>query len=301
MEIVKKDISWLLQRVPDFNDFYNKYKNLFVNGYVAGGFLRKAILHGSVKTVIEKMQKDSLSGDIDFFYHNRESAKEAYGMFLKSYKKPTSNPCGEIPLLVENSPTGFAFEGRLLTFDQDDWAGLKFQFISKNVGSPEVVLDRFDISNCKIATDGNSVWLMDDWEELEKNKHIRIDNYAGAYLLTRIKKYLSKDYDIYPPQKQELVLKMLEAIDKTKPIKTKVWTMYPPMDAVYQVRGILDRGKSFLTPEEVLIFYGLLGTIYGRDYSGSSLDPYVEEDFAIHMSRKRIKNQNVAENDKPVS
>lgn len=287
MEIVKKDFSWLLERVPDINTFLNMevHKTLILNGYLAGGFLRKAILAGSAMKVYAEISKVGdwcRHGDIDFFYLNEQYAKTAYGAIYKPSK-----------FVGPNSKTGFAYE--MIHMEYEDGlpsSSTKYQMIAKNTGTPTQVLSRFDISNCKIATDGLDVWMIEDWEELEKNKYIRVDNYAGAYLTSRLRKYLSPAYSVYPEQKKELLIKLLENIQEQHK-NNHVWHLGPVVrvDHVYNVKCLITNNKEFLSPEEILLFYNHLG-VHSEyyNYSKSSLSKGIEEDFALHMYKKRIKD-----------
>jgi hypothetical protein len=282
--IIKKDISWLTDRVPDFIDFYNSQSYHFTNdGYLAGGFLRKIIKNGSVEEVLEN---ELGRGDIDFFFYNQDAAEKSFDCFCKvkgSYApRLTTFNKNNTAKVTPNSMTGFAFEGTsIITLkNKKSFNSVKFQFIAKSAGTPEQVLSRFDISNCKIATDGKNVWMVEDWEKLEEDKIIRVDSLKGDYILTRLKKYLTDDYDLDQSNKDEILVKMLSSVTESK---------YLPA-----IKMLVKHAK-FLKPEMIVMFYDKLGTIINippEEYGKSSLSDasHPTEDYALHIYKERVKN-----------
>jgi len=266
MNIIQKDISWLVERVPDFYEFYCDHKYAFNNGgYVAGGFLRKIIHHGSCEFVLAQMTKRNITGDVDWFFRYQEGCKEAWNSF-----KPMGEAADYPNMLKDinepNSQTKFAFEG----FNKK--TRIKYQFIYKSYGKPETTLGCFDISNCKIATDGWTVWMVEDWEELESNKFIRVDNFGGDYLISRLKKYVKDGFDVLPSQAEEVICKMLEASTKYS----------------FHVRCLMQ--ANFMQGSDILLFYNKLGEISAdknHDYNRCSIA--VAEDFAMHMYKAKTK------------
>lgn len=272
MQIVEKDISWLIERVPDFMDFYKNHSDMFTGGYVAGGFARAMVLKGSANAALIDTQggRNIIAGDVDFFYRTSELCHLA----ITKLNKLIYENANISRYSTQTSVTGFAqdlYDRRTQT---------KYQLIIKNTGSPWEVLNRFDISNCKIATDGQKVWMVEDWESLEKNKHIRIDNYSGNYLLNRVKKYFfrNKEYTLWMDNKEELFLKLLEKA-RSEPAS---------------VRSILNVIKDSFTKEKITIFYGMLGVIdvgeVDGQYEQGSLNQ--TEDFALHMYKRMAQKEN---------
>lgn len=276
MQIIQKDISWLTTRVPDFMDFYNNHKYMFVNGYMAGGFLRKAVIMGSIKKAYEAIAVQDRRGDIDFFYNTQADCTNAVDA---AYAKFGVHQ-GKSP--VPNSAAGFAWE----IFENIDtgrrYSSAKYQFIYRNTGDVFAVLNKFDISNCKIASDGKAVYMVEDWEELEKSRIIRIDNFAGRYVLQRLRKYLFNNpygdgthYTLAPANRDELLVKLLEA---TKEIPESV-------------RSLIYQFPSLVSDNDITMFYGMLGEIpeceKDGNYEGGSLSEM--EDFAYHMYKRNLE------------
>lgn len=270
MQIIEKDISWLVERVPDFMKFYEAHKIMFEGGYIAGGFARAMVLKGSA---LEAMPKETSAvksaGDIDFFYTTSIFCNNAITKLNKIIYRDKG-----VPRYVSGeSLTGFAQD----LYDRENY--VKYQVIIKSTGSPSEVLNRFDISNCKIATDGKKVWMVEDWEELEKNKHIRIDNYAGRYLLSRIKKYIfrNKGYSLWDGNREELLSTLLKLAPQSP----------------QGVRSVLNVIKESFTKEKITIFYGMLGEIDASEKDGNyeygSLN--VREDFALHMYKRMAEKE----------
>lgn len=270
MQIIQKDISWLIERVPDFEEFYLSHQYKFNGGFLAGGFLRKIINRGSYKQIMNDMRESKIRGDIDWFFYTQEEClavvKEFYSKDARSFNKNN-------PPKIPNSFTKFAFE-------EIDKYHIKQQFIYKSVGTPQEILNRFDISNCKIATDGKNVWMIEDWEKLENNKIIRVDNLKGEYILSRLKKYLTEDYDLEPSNKDEILFKMLSSVTESKWHGT--------------IKKLVSHAK-FLKPEFIVMFYDKLGTICDiapEDYAKTSLADLEPKrvDYALHIYKERVKN-----------
>lgn len=278
-KIVKKDISWLIEKAPDVMDFIDSQSHYFSNGgYLAGGFLRRIINKGNVIELLEEPESD-----IDFFFYNQKACEDAFTWFQQSgaYIVPNTTTHGNI--LTPNSMTGFAFEGHRgvkLKNSPKFTARQKFQFIYKSYGTPEEVLNRFDLANSKIATDGKNVWMVEDWEELENKKIVRVDNLAGKYLASRLSKYIGKEYCLFEGNYGEVLIKILEIANEKKSM------------------GILRRlvrNKKVIKDSDVTLFYDLLGETWEnaseQDYQNGTLGQ--TEDFAAHVFRERLQEANV--------
>jgi len=268
MNIIEKDINWLIQKVPDFESFYYDNYELFQHdGYVAGGFLRKIITYGSVEAVKTGMATGKIGGDIDWFFHSPTGCQSAWNDFVSLYNKNLAN------IKEPNSFTKFAFEGFKRSFKNNDaFSTIKYQLIYKSYGIPSTVLNRFDISNCKIATNGKKVWMVEDWEELEQNKFIRVDNFAGQYLIPRLKKYIVNGFSVLPSQKEEILLKMLQSIEKYSA-------------AIKQLISCSD----IVSVDSILLFYRKLGDyreiVDPTEYAKGTLGQ--TQDFALHMYERK--------------
>jgi hypothetical protein len=171
-----------------------------------------------------------------------------------------------------NSKTGFAYE------IASKKHGIKYQFIAKSTGTPEQVLNRFDIANCKIATDTKNVWMVEDWEELERNKVIRTDKIVNDYLIYRLAKYLGADYSLDQEKHDEIVKLMLGSKTYESPIK----------------KILLN--KKAIKIETLIMFYGKLGRVrlWAKEPDYSSIEDNQQlgdEDFAINLYKKRAKEE----------
>ena len=283
--IVKKDISWLYERVPDFNSFYNKHSHVFNGGgFVSGGFLRKMIHFGSYEKAIENIYKIGFGGDIDFFFDQEHHANIACHTSLLDaefypidntgalFGKQTKVKAG-ILMTEPNSKTGFAYE---IASKKN---GIKYQFIAKSTGTPEQVLNRFDIANCKIATDAKSVWMVEDWEEIEGKKEIRVDKANHEYLISRLAKYLGDDYSLDESNHDAILKLMLGSSKYVSPIKK------------------ILRNKRAIKLETIVMFYGKLGrvNVWAKEPDYSSLNNNEnflgDEDLAINIYKTRVKEE----------
>lgn len=287
--IIKKDISWLLERVPDFKEFMDSHAIFFNNGgYLSGGFLRDCLLTKSAQKAKANLVKRN--GDIDFFFQDQDACEKTAEllrvtngfMMPRVFNMPKVGKNTRINKknkIVPNSSSGWAFEFMSAEY-------VKYQLIYKNIGTPEEVLNRFDIANCKLAVDNANFWIEEEWESLEEKKLIRVDNYAGLYLLTRLAKYLTSEYDVFPEAKDELLIKMLEKCNK----ELTGGNMYAAA-AAYAVRRLLAH-KTLVPRDMIIMFYDKLGTAQNAKESISpdmydSLMAKAPVDFAMHMYNHR--------------
>jgi len=280
-QIIKKDISWLLERVPDFMDFYNNQSYYFINdGYLAGGFLRKIIKNGGVLKTLEKEHGAIKRGDIDFFFYTEEACLQSFSWFKNINGTFIPHPVLSNKTPAPNSITGFAFEGQSPIMVGKGFAfEYKFQFIAKSTGTPEQVLNRFDIANCKIATDGKNVWMVEDWEEIESKKEIRVDKANHEYLISRLAKYLEDDYSLDQANHDVILKLMLSSSKYFSPIKK------------------ILRNKRAIKLETIVMFYGKLGrvNVWSKEPDYSSLNNHEnllgDEDLAINIYKTRVKEE----------
>tara|TARA_Y100000310_G_scaffold234485_1_gene237470 strand:+ start:3500 stop:4423 length:924 start_codon:yes stop_codon:yes gene_type:complete len=188
--IVQKDFSWLEEKVPNIEKGLSAFGPLFaMGGFVAGGFLRRAIFYGDVFEALNVKRR----GDIDFFFPKSTDLRHTIDFInegsLPFFAKPwhkTDTP---------NSWGKFAYEWSLRS---SRWPtkngsplGTRLQVISGVRGNVFEVMKRFDLANCKIATDLRNVYIEEDWEKLEADREIRIDSDRGDLLLARVSKYLN--------------------------------------------------------------------------------------------------------------
>jgi len=122
--------------------------------------------------------------------------------------------------------------------------------------------------------------MVEDWEKLEEDKIIRVDNLSGQYIIPRLKNYLTDDYSLEQSNKDEILVKMLSNATDNKHISAI---------------KMLVRHTKFLKPEMIVMFYDKLGTIINippEEYGKSSLSDtdHPTEDYALHIYKERVKN-----------
>jgi len=279
-KIITKDISWLYSKEPLLQHVIEVNSEILKTGYIAGGFLFRS-LNGELASFVKDKEAangifySGFNGDIDFFFNEQQQSVDAYNNFCKSQGLSRFSN-------LTNSPGGFAFEIYGPLFE----AQTKYQFINKNFGAPEHVLSRFDIANAKIATNGKVVWLDEDWEELYNKKIIRIDNYSGKYILSRLAKYLKPDYTIDKSIHDSVLAIMLQGLKEDRPY------------AKQSVTKILEN-KNSINKEYISMFYNKIGKMLVKqdgnglepeDYSESNLTrEYVDMANYILQNRKELE------------
>lgn len=254
-KIITKDISWLYSKEPLLQHIIESNSEILKTGYIAGGFLFRS-LNGELASFLKDKETangifySSFRGDIDFFFYEQQQSVDEYNSFCKS-----QGILRRLTSLITNSPGGFAFEVYGPLFD----AQIKYQFINKNFGTPEEVLSRFDIANTKIATDGKVVWMDEDWEELHSKKIVRVDNYSGKYILSRLAKYLNPEYTIDKNIHDSVLAIMLQGLKEDRPY------------AKESVKKILEN-KNSIDKEYISMFHNKIGKMLVKQ-DGNGLEP----------------------------
>jgi len=127
-----------------------------------------------VENISRKSWKSG-KGDIDIFFHDKES----------SYKAINSVESGPFRIdMSSTSPAGFAKE---IIVNQ-----CCFQLITKINGTPEEVLQSFDLANAKVALTNDGILVSKNWIELERLRHLGVDRWDKPNILWRVHKWVRR-------------------------------------------------------------------------------------------------------------
>jgi hypothetical protein len=90
---------------------------------------------------------------------------------------------------VKPTPAGFGVE--YACFKGENYGQL-VQMITRYTGSPEQVVNTFDIYNAACIIQGNKLMIPESWEWLLKEKMIHIHTWRSDFALNRISKWMNK-------------------------------------------------------------------------------------------------------------
>ncbi len=287
--IIKKDISWLYEKVPSVISLIDtlKDKKVFENdGFLAGGFLKRLIYEKDLEKMLNK-EKNSRT-DLDLFFKNTESALKI---------------AVELGLTID-SPLKFAKEGSLRInkpkikevfnglFGQRHEYGTKVQCIYKIEGTPEEILSGFDLINSMIATDGQYVYMHKDWEQIEADKIIKV-NIMNPLTMGRIHKYCTyNDSKIDMNTKNHIIDYCLRIIQDIKENELKPNHNYMIREGIKF--NALESLKQFikntdnLKNEDIIYFINQLGRIelpFEKDYN--NIKPQTQEFICAMIANRQ--------------
>tara|TARA_R110000751_G_scaffold74255_1_gene150295 strand:- start:318 stop:890 length:573 start_codon:yes stop_codon:yes gene_type:complete len=171
----------------------------------------------------------------------------------------------------------------------------KLQLIHAFGGSPQKILNGFDLANCKIATDGKQLYIREGWEELEENKLIHIDDYQDL-IPWRIIKYINKGATKNTPAPFQLSDESKVGILEYIMNNLSTGSFGKLINPGQRIRGLLTHPKHLIRTEDVMFFMGKLGTITMCSETSQTPGPYTliekkmkTKDFAVHVYEQRKK------------
>jgi len=181
--IVRKPYAWLVERVPNINNFLNIFSNLINdhNGVIIGGYLRRVIHSG------DALQFQN--ADLDITFHSRPGFEGAVN-YINQGNLESFNP----PDIQEISDSRRIYNWDLISIT-NGVPNIKLQLINIQADNIENRLSNIDFTNAKIATNLNEVIIDSRWENFELNKIINID-IVKLDILQRLLKYLYSESDV---------------------------------------------------------------------------------------------------------
>lgn len=242
-------------------------------GYVSGGFARvlaNQLLHknksdifsieGTLKKYItprsnvdfnNPLFRKGGAGDVDIFFKNKEHA-----MITKDSVISELNP-----QYCRNTIAYFGYDIY--------YGNTCFQLITKINGTPEDVLNTFDISNAKVYLDEQGIHYSDEWKDLEEKRLLGIDISNKPNILWRVRKWLSKHnyVDLRPGDHEKIVDALYDAADK---INDKSLIRYNKPVTTTELRSIIKK-FIYISPPSQIIKASLLLDSYSQMTALNSL------------------------------
>lgn len=237
-------------------------------GYVAGGFLRNLIRHGTVDAIDQHMK---IGGDIDFFFNSYDG--------FRQFKEKTGYSIWA-PTVSGNAEETF------LTYNCNREMRIKTQIIPLFFGQPAKQIEGFDFANVAVAYDGANFYMSEKLPELEKKNVLDFNECAVIqYTLGyRLAKYFRKyHYEKITRRSKLLFKKWLVNVNKTRG-----WpSSHPSTLEVLSDRNIIG-------DEELRKFIGYFkSNSYCIDYSGMLNPHFHDVDLAEHALNIRYWSANV--------
>jgi len=201
--------------------------------FLTGGCF-KAIWHG------EKVN------DYDFYFMDRESADKFKELITKGLEKPETTPFtnqDQLKLFGFNSPFNTSKSEFAITFMLEE--EFKVQFITKYVGTPEVVTGRFDFLHTQnYYVLKHSVFKV-NYPVLQAKELVFNEKATHpVHALKRLKKFLAQGWTIEDSE----IIKMAEAINKLDMDTFGNWKeQTAAMYSDYQQNGIVIFNNNIAT------------------------------------------------------
>lgn len=176
MVIKRHTMEWLSTRVNYSKELFatHPFDVIFKSGgYIAGGFLRK-LFRSALDTPKAMVNYIFAGGDIDVFFKD-------YNDFMRCVSALGGTWC-DSPL--KNAICRTMFNTAL-------GISAPIQLVRCRFCSPEEMLATFDFTNCMIATDGEFVWVDDEFESVERYSFLDVVSVSST-LPQRMLKYITK-------------------------------------------------------------------------------------------------------------
>jgi hypothetical protein len=232
--------------------------------FLAGGSML-ASTFGKRKPIEEYLKH----GDIDFFAPSEEAHKAAsvvFGMlgFTTSGMK--------VALNTHSSPSKY-----------------KLQLVNSSYGGPmEEVLEKFDVANCKVATDGRQLIYHRDVPDLERDLVMRLDRSPGFMLAWRVVKYMNRGYQTLHPDSREFIIEWFINL------RTKHWDLADASRKYFryshhQIRDFL-RDRRLVHDEDLLLAINAMHMVVGVIQSPRSMYDDNEE-LVKDLAREELERR----------
>lgn len=164
-------------------------RSLKFNGFVSGSFARLTVLNilCNQKQDMPEVVQDSccngritsmlrnMSIDVDIFFRNHTGSKLAAAEVRDDSLIRSS--------IETKGGWGIEYTSKSMT---------KFQHITKTQGSPQEILDGFDLANAKVYFDSSGIYWTDEWLDLERHRTLGIDRLDKQNLMWRVNKWSGK-------------------------------------------------------------------------------------------------------------
>jgi hypothetical protein len=167
-------------------------------------------------------------------------------------------------------------------------SGYKLQLVTPRFsGSMEETLERFDIANCKVATDGRTLVYHRDVPQLEATRTLRLDKSPGFMLAWRVTKYMDRGYEALDPASHDFI------VDWFIRLRTKEWDLEDASRKYFYSKAQVERflaDKRLVHDEDLLLAIGVMKMVVQVTGHRHTYDPNEEivKDLAREELRRRL-------------
>lgn len=148
-------------------------RSLLAGGWICGGFTRHLMLGHPIEEYLFSCGPTKQVGDIDIFFPDVETARS-----ITSSEKTRHSMAGFAKNMLQTSGRNYI---NIQLVDHPD-------LVHPTI---EGTLERFDLTNCQVGTDGVSMYYQDGWHDLEAARALGIARNDTPFLGSRILKYLN--------------------------------------------------------------------------------------------------------------
>lgn len=177
-------------------------------GFLAGGFPRFFLgASAGYLTIDHPIWSESLlkmyitnGGDIDVFFRSPENHKKFVSLLTTGD--------GTQRNLFSVTATARSFAGFAVNIEISDksmsFPKVKCQLINTVYGEPAEIISNFDFANSMVALDEKDFYVVENWENIEKQTSLHIVNSSSEVLINRVRKYAKKyGYQQFTPSSLE--------------------------------------------------------------------------------------------------
>lgn len=250
MTIIKQDINFLKQHVPDIDWLFKQYNEIFdVGGFVCGGSLRRAIRRNSIHSLFSKnyvwldkytleqyisclecnkgdfglissafQHQEHFSPDIDFYFSSKEDYEAAVAIcetYIQNGRELAAN------IEVNNQYVRMIFAKNYVVSNGSLKYNLQLILPETSSADPETTIRNFDFINCQLALTKDHFYYNEDFFQYEKLRQLKINpdrkSLIWISLIRRVAKYLSLgDYDSLCENDRENLIAVAQKAEEYK-------------------------------------------------------------------------------------
>lgn len=158
-------------------------------GYVAGGCARWLRSIGGKPTALLRGTYVHEGGDIDLWFRSFEGWRQ----FVNSYATDDDTTWPKVKLSEGKLAANFTFPTPRRNKNPSAYIEAPtVQAICCITGEPETIVRSFDFHNSMVAFDRHKTWVVEDWDDAEAKKELRVAWWGSRSVAYRVGKYMSK-------------------------------------------------------------------------------------------------------------
>lgn len=158
-------------------------------GFVAGGCARWLRSIDGTVTPLKRGTYVHEGGDIDLFFRTVDGWRD----FLQTYENNEHTSEGPTFALSRgNLAANLKFAGNVRNDKSSHAEPPTVQAICCSTGEPEEMISGFDFHNSMVAFDRERSWVVDDWDDIQRKKELKVAWWGSRSIAHRVSKYMNK-------------------------------------------------------------------------------------------------------------